>query len=621
MSTSSSTRFHSNPDILAEICEFLSCDDDDYVRETPEIKASRTHLARLARTCTAYLEPALDRLWRSLDTLFPLLKTLPAFVKTASGTHVVRGNVTQAEWDRFDWYGRKVRRFTYTSDPVHLDIAMHVYFRLAQLRPSSQPLLPCLHQLRCPEISQNDFLISGVCLFFTPSLQSLEFGSITGVEDKLTGTFLFTIQMDGAQLENLVLKAKEAKEVSLTPETLDLILGFESLRSIELEKMGGIITTQWLQELGRKPRLEELTLDLTPTPTASTVATNPPTPLPEPALITEEIGFRNLKSLMLTANLPFTLSFLTHTTSTTIETVAAVTHADTPTDRSAFITLLTTRYSHSLKSLALVHTPGPADTDSEPDVPPLLQLADIGPLLQLGQLEEFRLEGYEMAQMNDASVVRLASAWPNIVKLLLPYVPGDTDPDTDDEGSSEARRPTVDSLRVLREMCPKLKHVRIPLDLLRIPLFVRPPPTLTPSPPSSVPSPSTPSSLGSSFPSPSSSPPSSPQLDTIPPPLPASSQPHSPIQNLHRLSPHGLEKLTIPNADDLDPHTRPDHSRAVLQLARHIDYFFPRVQKVVVTEHESRMGELEGEWSHLNDLVLSFQAVRADLVTEELYGW
>ena len=88
MSTSSSVRFHSNPDILAEVCEFLACDDEDYVRETAEIRASRIHLARLARTSTVYLEPALDRLWRSLDTLFPLLKILPAFVKTTSGTHV-----------------------------------------------------------------------------------------------------------------------------------------------------------------------------------------------------------------------------------------------------------------------------------------------------------------------------------------------------------------------------------------------------------------------------------------------------------------------------------------------------------------------------------------------------
>jgi hypothetical protein len=76
--------FHSNPDILDEVCEYLAYDHDS----APEdVFTSKRNLLRLALTCKAFLEPALDRLWRSLDCLFPLLKILPAFAQS-DGTYV-----------------------------------------------------------------------------------------------------------------------------------------------------------------------------------------------------------------------------------------------------------------------------------------------------------------------------------------------------------------------------------------------------------------------------------------------------------------------------------------------------------------------------------------------------
>lgn len=83
----SATRFHSNPDILGEICEYLSPNDDLEDLDSPQVVEGRQNLAWLALTCKAFLEPALDRLWRSLNTLYPLFKILPAFKQT-DGTHV-----------------------------------------------------------------------------------------------------------------------------------------------------------------------------------------------------------------------------------------------------------------------------------------------------------------------------------------------------------------------------------------------------------------------------------------------------------------------------------------------------------------------------------------------------
>lgn len=78
--------FHSNPDILGEICEYLAPYDNLEI-DVEQVSEARQNLAWLALTCKAFLEPALDRLWRSLDTLYPLFKILPAFTR-ADGTHV-----------------------------------------------------------------------------------------------------------------------------------------------------------------------------------------------------------------------------------------------------------------------------------------------------------------------------------------------------------------------------------------------------------------------------------------------------------------------------------------------------------------------------------------------------
>lgn len=71
--------FHSNPDILDEICEYLHDEQDGLT--------SKQNLLWAGLTCKAFLEPALDRLWSSLDSLFPLLKILPSFVQS-DGTYV-----------------------------------------------------------------------------------------------------------------------------------------------------------------------------------------------------------------------------------------------------------------------------------------------------------------------------------------------------------------------------------------------------------------------------------------------------------------------------------------------------------------------------------------------------
>lgn len=72
-----------NPDILELILENL-CMDRVWEYQADEVVIRRRVLAAAALTCRAWMEPALDRLWRSLDKLFPLFKLLPAFYRSDS---------------------------------------------------------------------------------------------------------------------------------------------------------------------------------------------------------------------------------------------------------------------------------------------------------------------------------------------------------------------------------------------------------------------------------------------------------------------------------------------------------------------------------------------------------
>lgn len=46
----------------------------NYILDTP---GGRRSVARIARTCRSTMDPALDTLWRELDSLVPLLSLMP----------------------------------------------------------------------------------------------------------------------------------------------------------------------------------------------------------------------------------------------------------------------------------------------------------------------------------------------------------------------------------------------------------------------------------------------------------------------------------------------------------------------------------------------------------------
>ena len=244
--------------------------------------------------------------------------------------------MTPEDWARFDWYARRIRRFCYTRDPDHLDIAMHVYFRLAQLR--SNPLLPSLLRiLHCPSTSQNDFLISGICLFLSPSIQTIQFEHISSVEDKLCGTVLHTLASDGAQVEKIILRGK-----GLSKDTLWMATRFEHLNLLELTGMGESLSLEILEKIGSLPWLADLAIDFTDSRIDA---------------LERDIGLKGLNSLMITAPVPFVEALFSHIATTQLETLVAVLPCNPSDDKKEFLTKVVERWKDTLRRVALVHQP------------------------------------------------------------------------------------------------------------------------------------------------------------------------------------------------------------------------------------------------------------------------
>ncbi|XP_006455069.1 hypothetical protein AGABI2DRAFT_209334 [Agaricus bisporus var. bisporus H97] len=420
-----------NPDILELILENLSV-DRVWELESEEVVLRRSVLASTALTCRTFMEPALDRLWRSLDKLFPLFKLLPAFYRSDS-TFVLRGRISESDWDRFDWYARRVKSFCYSRDPDSLDIAMHVYFRIAQLR--RLPLLPSLRHLKCPHISQDDFLISSICLFLTPSLSELNFEKITGVEDKLIGTFLHTLICEEARIERLELVGE-----GLTKDTLMYIGRLMSLKSLIVNGMGRYVDLEVVKSLGRIPGLEELELDLE-----------------ESGLLSEgeELGFKELTKLEVVAPLSFIKALVLSIGTTQLKRIGlegSTTDEVGIVDRKDLLGTLVRKWKNTLTYIRMVHTTEPG-SDDETTIPASTRISmnTISPLLELSNLRHLELDGYAL-EVGDANITEMAESWPNIETLHLPFM------------GSGIRRPTVISLQTLSRQCPALRSLTIPLD-------------------------------------------------------------------------------------------------------------------------------------------------------------
>ncbi|KAI9062624.1 hypothetical protein FKP32DRAFT_1677147 [Trametes sanguinea] len=117
-------------------------------------------LARFARVCKAFSEPALAMLWRQLPELLPLFRLLPSLHKVQKNVKVrdrhggsiydLTGDVSPSDWDRLCDYAARVRDLYHVDAPwpslEHGDITDGSWATIARLL-AGRPLFPNLRTL------------------------------------------------------------------------------------------------------------------------------------------------------------------------------------------------------------------------------------------------------------------------------------------------------------------------------------------------------------------------------------------------------------------------------------------------------------------------------------------
>ncbi|KAF9244524.1 hypothetical protein BU15DRAFT_41765 [Melanogaster broomeanus] len=212
----------------------------------------RRSMSRLARTCKAMCEPALDVLWRELDSLLPLVSLFPNnIMKRARRPGIGLAKAPNAEdWDRVLVYGERVRRIAYIESSP--SVSPSVLAIIVENRPVPY-ILPHLQTLiwrvdTAAGLERSTF-------FLNPELQSL----ILEVGTRVPQLSAYLVNV----CSHTQLTAFSFTSPTSLPDTFtDLMRSQNTLEKLALVAPGALSPQvgQWAASL---PALHTLELDLT----------------------------------------------------------------------------------------------------------------------------------------------------------------------------------------------------------------------------------------------------------------------------------------------------------------------------------------------------------------------
>ncbi|KAJ7758090.1 hypothetical protein DFH07DRAFT_454733 [Mycena maculata] len=142
----------------------------------------KTGVYRLALTCKAFSEPALDALWREIDGVLDLIHLLPEYVwdtdeGNSEATSCMARETTEFDWSRFFVHAQRVRKLTFSSFS-RKDLLQLVPSKTENL--DGNTVLRHIHQ-QCPHPKMLPNLLSlswhddveNIDIFICPTLRNL----------------------------------------------------------------------------------------------------------------------------------------------------------------------------------------------------------------------------------------------------------------------------------------------------------------------------------------------------------------------------------------------------------------------------------------------------------------
>ncbi|KAH7930525.1 hypothetical protein BV22DRAFT_1000337 [Leucogyrophana mollusca] len=220
----------------------------DTILDSPN---GRRSLSRVARTCRAMCEPALNVLWRELDSLLPLVSLFPNnLMKRTRRPGLGLAKAPSAEdWSKVLAYGERVRRIAYLE--ASNSMSPSIFTTISESRPVTY-ILPHLQQLIWRVETAAG--LERCMLFLNPELQSLVLE--VGTKFPQLSTFLADV-CSRTQLTTFSFSSP----TSLPDTFTDLLRPQHTLEKLVLVAPGALSPQvgQWAASL---PALHTLELDL-----------------------------------------------------------------------------------------------------------------------------------------------------------------------------------------------------------------------------------------------------------------------------------------------------------------------------------------------------------------------
>ncbi|KAK7468686.1 proteasome regulatory particle subunit [Stygiomarasmius scandens] len=455
------------------------------ILESPGGKRS---LSRIARTCKAFKEPALDVLWRELDSLIPIIGLFPSSLlkrPKKPGLGLSKAP-SEGDWDKIIEYGARVRKIKYDQSSNNAPSSILPMFE--ENRPVEY-IFPNLQRLVWK--AETSAGLDYCRLFLNSELQSLSLEVVAGSRSQTLSTILrdVTSRMK-LQALSLILPT------TLPDSFVDLVSAQTGLQKLVLIAPGALSTG-----VGRLaaslPELKSLQLDLSHRNSAAVEAffddlpqaaqgSGQSTPSSEVSVgrdsgvfsgdetdfsfvemkqklnshLKTTGAFASLRQLHLTGEASCISIFLKHFFAPLVQLELVIEDPPEPSDWQELSQLLSARLGRSLQALTISATGSSRFSDlvrstSRAEPPDgRLSLEHFGSLPMLNRLE---IDLPSSFQFTETDIVCLASSCPGLEELKL---------------CSLARFPlqtgppklTLQALAPLMAGCPKLHTLSVAVN-------------------------------------------------------------------------------------------------------------------------------------------------------------
>ncbi|KAF5350445.1 hypothetical protein D9756_008581 [Leucocoprinus leucothites] len=483
-------------DIQERICQHLAFTD------------SLDALANLARTCSAFLDPALNALWHTIPSLEPLVKCLPEDAWAVrrmlyrQSVLTLKRKTTPEDWERCKFYAHRIRRYG-IEDVDKLDSmkgAMQTdkTFYLA-FKPPSDPdcnknndltsapapllALPNLHA--CRLVPYTSYPIPHYSPFLAPTLRSLDMripSPICVGETTIIG-LLRTLPTACPDLRNLSLYGVDiglkirgachyeatSRESEIDELLINTLRGLRHLESLQCPYIW--FPTEAVRHLATRLKLHTLSVKNTAENIVNALK------LDNQEEEKEHPWFEHLKDLSVECSprggLLEAVELLKHvpniTRITTLD-VARTGGIPTETELRGFIqslsdlTIATPRNAKVNSTLKSLHihqgdetgflTPAERPT---PVSKYTTTLSTLAPLLDFPQLSELSVMVDTRFSLDDDDAQQMARAWPKLKQLELGFCGGGW--------GQEGRTFSLDGLRAFASNCPDLEELGVSVTI------------------------------------------------------------------------------------------------------------------------------------------------------------